>query len=137
MEINNSAALSQFAEEVQVEYARMLMQARSDLENVKGMDTVSSILLERFCFVFACLRNMERNFEGTEIGRYNQLTQIWVKIAGELLDKLHKVFAAGAINAVFVSKIMTIVAEEVTEEEVLTRIRSRIANAAKEEVPAA
>ncbi len=135
MQIPDSNAIDGMAQEVRVEYDRLLTQTRFELANIEGMETITMMVLERFCFLYAALRQMERHFAQVDVGRYNQLTQIWVKIAGSLMSDLKGVFSAGALNDVFVSKIMTIVTEEVTDSETLNRIRSRIATAAREETP--
>jgi hypothetical protein len=137
MTVPRSEALEHFSQDIQPEYTRLLGHCEAEIAPVEGTDTVLEMLLERYVFTYCALRQMEKDWERLDTQRYNQLLGIWVKIGGELFRSYREVFEKGALKDIFIQKIMTIVTEEVIDEETITRIRQRIAAAAKDEPVAA
>lgn len=115
------------------EYRRLLHQCRSEITAVPGTDTVREMLLERYCFTYAALRTMEKDWEHVDTQRYNQLLEIWRKMGKDLLESYRTLYEKGALQDVFVAKIMSIVGEEVADSETLRRIRERLRTAQKED----
>lgn len=133
-QIPDSLALDQFAVEVQIEYQELLARVKREVRELSGVETVHDMLLERYCFLYAAMRHMERQWIHLDLMRYNQLAAIWTKITAQLLDKYKAVYEAGHLDTAFVAKVMTIVTEEVADDEILTRIRARFMTAMKEDV---
>jgi hypothetical protein len=130
--MSDSPAVHQLPDDLQLEYVTYLAQCRRELEPIKGVDTVCSMLLERYTLVYCMLRDIERDYSQLDLQRYNQLLGIWLKIGSDLLEKYRDLYRHGAANQIMASEIFSIIAEEISDPEVLTRIRARIEVAARE-----
>jgi hypothetical protein len=135
--LNDSPVVQRLPSDLQDEYKSLLARNRDEIGSVEGADTMLQMLLERWCLLYCLLRYLERTDPSDlDFQRYNQLTKIWVDVGKDLLERYKTLYHDGAAIDAVIGKMMTIVAEEVTDPEVLASIRTRlraVANEGKEE----
>lgn len=134
MTMSESNALARFPEDIQEEYRSLLHKNRGEIHSVQGSTTILEMLLERYTFIYAALRTMERDWVLLDAARYNQLLGLWIKIGAELIGKYKDIYDKGALQDIFIKKVMSSVSEEVADPEVLKRIRERLAAAVSEDL---
>ncbi len=136
VEPNPSPALSKLPADLRLEYDYLLADIRQEIRPVSGITAITNLLLERYVFLYVALRHQERDFQNLDQQRYNQLHDIWLKVAERLLSKIVDVYKDGALSELFTDKVMMIVVEEIKDlsggPEALGRIRARITSAMKD-----
>lgn len=110
-----------------------MAEAKQEFRVVEGVHVVHDVLLERYCFIYVLMRSMEVDPTNMDMQRYNQLLGTWLKIATDLLNSYHSLYTKTVVEDLFVEKVMSIITEDITDPEVLARIKHRFENIGREE----